>query len=313
MDQVSAVCRRRHLSRRTEEAYRFWIRRYIFFHAKRHPRDVGAAGIIPFINHLAVERRVAASTQSQALNAVLFLYRDVLEIEVGTLPGLNRVQRTSRLPVVLTIEEVQAVLSGMQGTPRLIAALLYGAGLRITECMTLRVKDLDFTARTITIRSGKGSKDRVSVMPEKLASALQRQLLRVSALHKHDLLHGRGYAPLPGALDRKYPNASKALGWQYLFPSRVSRRCPETGRALRWHASESTVQTRFKQAIEIANIRKHASVHTLRHSFATHLLAEGTDIRTIQLLLGHRNLKTTMIYTHVHHAIRRTVSPLDRL
>jgi integron integrase len=260
-----------------------------------------------------VAGNVAASTQSQALNAVLFLYRDVLEIEVGTLPGLQRIQRSTRLPVVLTVAEVQAALAAMQGTPRLIAALLYGAGLRVTECLTLRIKDLDFGARTITVRSGKGAKDRASVMPEALVGPLHRQVLRAMALHKHDLNHGRGYAPLPGALQRKYPNASRSAGWQFLFPSRVTRPCPETARHMRWHASESNVQVGFKQALADSGIRKHASAHTLRHSFATHLLEQGTDIRTIQLLLGHRNLKTTMIYTHVQHSIRKTVSPLDRL
>jgi integron integrase len=313
MDQVSTVCRRRHLSRRTEEAYRFWIRRYILFHGKQHPREVGASGITPFVNYLATARQVSASTQSQALNAVLFLYRDVLELEVGHLTGLRRVQRLSRLPVVLTTDEVRRVLASMHGTSRLVAELLYGAGLRVTECMTLRVKDLDLQAGTITIRAGKGGKDRTSVLPQTLARTLQQHLLRIAALHRRDLARGLGYAPLPGALDRKYPNATRSLAWQYVFPSRVTRLCPQTGRGLRWHASESNVQTAFKSALAEAQVRKHASVHTLRHSFATHLLAEGTDIRTIQLLLGHRNLKTTMIYTHVDQAIRQTVSPLDRL
>ncbi|HWU76863.1 MAG TPA: integron integrase [Rhodanobacter sp.] len=313
MDQVSALCRRRHLSRRTEEAYRFWIRRYILFHHKQHPRALGPQGITPFINDLAVNRQVAASTQSQALNAILFLYRDVLELDVGHLDGLRRVQRPSRIPVVLTVEEVRDTLCYMQGTPRLMAGLLYGAGLRVAECMTLRIKDLDFGSGTITVRSGKGAKDRTTVLPRKLAQPLQRHLLQVVALYKRDVLQGRGYVPLPGALDRKYPNASRSLAWQFVFPSKVVRPCPETGRMLRWHASESTIQRAFKQGLELAGVRKHASVHTLRHSFATHLLADGTDIRTIQLLLGHRSLQTTMIYTHVEQATRHTTSPLDRL
>ena len=313
IDQVSTICRRRHLSQRTEEAYRFWIRRYILFHRKQHPREVGTAGITPFVNYLATEQRVAASTQSQALNAVLFLYRDVLEMEVGHLSGLRRIQRPARLPIVMAVEEVRDVLARMHGTPRLMAELLYGSGLRVTECMTLRIKDLNFREGTISIRSGKGGKDRVSVLPARLLQPLQQHVLRVASLHKHDLTHGRGFAPLPHALDRKYPNASRSLAWQFIFPSRVTRVCAHSGRLLRWHASESNVQIAFKRALADAGISKHASVHTLRHSFATHLLAGGTDIRTIQLLLGHRNLKTTMIYTHVHHAIRRTVSPLDRL
>jgi integron integrase len=313
MDQVSALCRRRHLSRRTEEAYRFWIRRYILFHHKQHPRVLGPLGITPFINDLAVNRQVAASTQSQALNAILFLYRDVLELEVGHLDGLRRVQRPSRIPVVLTVEEVRDTLRYMQGTSQLMAGLQYGAGLRVAECMTLRIKDLDFGSSTVTVRSGKGAKDRTTVLPRKLVQPLQRHLLQVVALYKRDVLQGRGYVPLPGALDRKYPHASRSLAWQFVFPSKVVRPCPETGRMLRWHASESTIQRAFKQGLELAGVRKHASVHTLRHSFATHLLAEGTDIRTIQLLLGHRSLQTTMIYTHVEQATRHTTSPLDRL
>jgi len=313
MDRVSQVCRRRHLSRRTEDAYRYWIRRYIHFHAKKHPIDVGPVGITPFVNHLASDQRVAASTQSQALNALLFLYRDVLDIDVGQLQGLRRVQRPARLPTVLTVGEVRDVLAQLSGTPRLMAELLYGAGLRVTEAMTLRVKDLDLQAGTIHVRSGKGGKDRTSLLPLKLRATLQQHLLRVAALHKEDLARGRGHAPLPGALHRKYPGASRSLAWQFVFPSKTQRACPETTRWLRWHASETTVQRAFKRALATARVAKHASVHTLRHSFATHLLADGTDIRTIQLLLGHRSLKTTMIYTHVHQAIRETVSPLDRL
>jgi integron integrase len=313
MDQVSARCRMRHLSRRTEEAYRFWARSYILFHRKRHPRDIGTAGITQFVNHLAVDRKVAASTQSQALNALMFLYRDVLEIEVGNLDGLHRVQRHARLPVVLTTDEVRDVLGHMSSTPRLMAELLYGTGLRVTECMTLRVKDLDFRSGTITVRSGKGTKDRTTIMPVRLSQSLQRQVLGTVALYKQDVLSGRGYVPLPGALHRKYPKAARSVAWQFVFPSTAIRNCPETGKPLRWHASESIVQKAFKRALQQARIHKHASAHTLRHSFATHLLAEGTDIRTIQLLLGHRSLLTTMIYTHVQQVLRKTISPLDRL
>lgn len=313
MDQVSAVCRRRHLSRRTEQAYRFWIRRYIHFHTCQHPRVVGPNGIVAFINHLATVGCVAASTQSQALNALLFLYRDVLEMEVGHLSGLRRVQRRDRLPVVLSMDEVSAVLAQMEGVAALMAHLLYGSGLRVTECMTLRVKDVDLQSGLIHVRAGKGGKDRSTLLPGRLQHPLQRQLLRVASLHKKDLSRGAGFAPLPNALERKYPRASQSFAWQFLFPSRVARCCPQTGRRLRWHASESGVQMAFKAALHQTGIAKHASVHTLRHSFATHLLAAGTDIRTIQLLLGHRNLKTTMIYTHVEQAVRMIISPLDRL
>jgi integron integrase len=313
MDQVSAVCRRRHLSRRTEGAYRFWIRRYIFFHGKQHPRIVGTAGITSFINHLAIDRHVSASTQTQALGSLLFLYRDVLETEVGHLDGLRRVQRLARIPVVLTVDEVRDVLSKMSGTYRLMADLLYGAGLRVNECVTLRIKDLDFRARTITVRSGKGGKDRTTLLPASLVRSLQQHLLRVVALYKQDVACGRGHVPLPGALHRKYPNAARSVAWQFVFPSSVVRPCPETGRLLRWHAAESGVQKAFKRALVQANVHKHAGVHTLRHSFATHLLAQGVDIRTIQLLLGHKSLQTTMIYTHVEQSVRCTTSPLDRL
>lgn len=313
MEQVSIICRRRHFSRRTEEAYSFWIRRYIYFHQKQHPKIIGIAGIATFINYLASERTVAASTQSQALSALLFLYRDVLEQKVDYLDGLKRVQKRSRIPVVLTVEEVRDVLSYMQGTSKLIAELLYGAGLRVTEAVTLRVKDIDFRSRTISIRNGKGGKDRTALLSKRLLEPLQQHLLRVAKLHKHDVAHGCGFVPLPGALHRKYPNANRSLAWQFVFPSSVLRDCPETGRRLRWHGSDSTVQRAFGAALKLAKVVKHASVHTLRHSFATHLLADGTDIRTIQLLLGHKNINTTMIYTHVHQAVRHVTSPLDRL
>lgn len=307
------ACRRRHLSRRTEQAYRFWIRRYIHFHSLQHPRVLGPPGVVAFINHLASVGMVSASTQSQALNALLFLYRDVLEVDIGRLNGLRRIQRRHRLPVVLSVDEVATILAQMEGVSALMAHLIYGSGLRVTECMTLRVKDLDLGAGLIHVRAGKGGKDRTTLLPRQLERLLQRQLVRVAGLHKKDLARGAGFVPLPNALERKFPSASQSLARQFLFPSRVIRTCPHTGRRLRWHASESGVQTAFKAALHQADIAKHASCHTLRHSFATHLLAAGTDIRTIQLLLGHRDLKTTMIYTHVEQAIRTTVSPLDRL
>ncbi|MBO9717975.1 MAG: phage integrase N-terminal SAM-like domain-containing protein [Pseudoxanthomonas sp.] len=237
MDQVSLVCRRRHLSRRTEQAYRFWIRRYIHFHNRQHPRAVGLNGVVSFVNHLATAGHVAAATQSQALNALLFLYRDVLEVEVGHLAGLRRVQRRDRLPVVLTVEEVASTLGQMVGLSALMAHLLYGAGLRVTECMTLRIKDVDLTAGLIHVRAGKGGKDRTTILPSRLMRPLHRQMLRVAGLHRQDMARGAGFAPLPSALDRKYPGASQSLAWQFLFPSRVVRRCPQTGRLLRWHAS----------------------------------------------------------------------------
>lgn len=261
---------------------------------------------------MAIDRRVAASTQSQALNAIAFLYGSVLQQPLGELSGLRRVQRRYRLPVVLTAEEVTRVLAHMTGTPALMAQLMYGSGLRVHECVTLRIKDVDLGRLRVTIRSSKGNKDRTTVLPGRLVSPLQRHLLRIASLHKQDTLAGSGFAPLPNALDRKYPSASRSLPWQFVFPSSVQR--PDAqGRLVRWHASDSTVQRAFKVGLRLAEVQKFASVHTLRHSFATHLLAAGTDIRTIQLLLGHRNLETTMIYTHVEHATRGVVSPLDQL
>ena len=246
---------------------------------------MGPAEVESFLNHLATERHVAASTQSQALNAVVFLDGEVLGQPLGQ----------------------------MVGSPRLMAELIYGAGLRVHECVSLRIKDIDLTAKAVSVRNSKGSKDRTTVLPERLVSPLQQHLLRVIALHRDDLAAGAGLAPMPDALARKYPSASASLAWQYVFPSSVLRPWGSNGRKVRWHTSDSTIQRAFKQAIERAEVRKHASIHCLRHSFATHLLASGTDVRTIQLLLGHRSLQTTMIYTHVLQAVRTVRSPFDEL
>jgi len=273
---------------------------------------MGAAEVAAFLNHLAVGRQVAASTQAQALSAVVFLYEHVLERPLGQITGLKRVQHPHRVPVVLSVEEVQRVLAGMQGTTHLMAQLLYGAGLRVGECATLRMKDLDFSAGTITVRSAKGAKDRTTVLPQSLATPLREHMLRIARLHADDRLIGGGFAPLPNALGRKYPSASGSLQWQFLFPSSTKRR-NAVGQWVRWHASDTTLQRAFRRALNRAGVRKHATVHTLRHCFATHLLASGTDIRTIQLLLGHRHLETTMIYTHILEATRGVTSPLDRL
>ena len=313
MDQVHAVCRRRHLSPRTEEAYRYWIRQFIFFHGKRHPRELREAEVTQFLNHLAVQRHVAASTQTQALNAIVFLYRDVLVTPLGEMGNLNRVQQRKRIPVVMASSEVSAVLSQMSGMTALMAQVMFGSGLRVEECCTLRVNDIDFVSSTINVRDGKGGKDRATVLPSRLQAGLQGHLLQVAQLHTDDRARGAGLAPLPGALERKYPKASESLAWQFAFPSSVCRPWGQSGRLARWHISPTTIQRAFRQAVAKAGILKHATVHTLRHSFATQLLASGTDIRTIQLLLGHRNLQTTMIYTHVLEVTRHVTSPLDRL
>lgn len=313
MDQIHAVCRRRHLSPRTEEAYRFGIRQFIFFHGKRHPRELREAEVTQFVNHLAVQRKVAASTQTQALNALVFLYRDVLAVPLGEMSGLNRVQQRQRIPVVMTANEVSAVLSQMSGTAVLMARLMFGAGLRVEECCTLRVKDIDFGSSIINVCDGKGGKDRATVLPARLQADLQSHLMQVAQLHTEGRNRGAGLAPLPGALERKYPKASESLGWQFVFPSSVCRPWGQSGRLARWHVSPATIQRAFRQAVARAGILKHATVHTLRHSFATQLLASGTDIRTIQLLLGHRNIQTTMLYTHVLEVTKRVTSPLDTL
>lgn len=307
------VCRRRHFSRNTEQAYRFWTRQFILFHGKHHPLEMGPAEVEAFLNELAVKRRVAASTQSQALNAIVFLYESVLSKPLGQMARLRRIQHRHRVPVVLTRDEVKRVLAMMQGTCRLMAELMYGAGLRVHECVTLRAKDLDLAAHTISVRDSKGSKDRTTILPQQLCSPLRQHLLRVATLHRDDLARGGGLAPMPDALARKYPSASASWAWQYVFPSSALRPRGDSGRMVRWHASESTIQRAFKQAVIRAQITKHVSVHCLRHGFASHLLAAGTDIRTIQLLLGHRSLQTTMIYTHVQQATRSVISPLDSL
>lgn len=313
LDLVSIICRRRHFSPRTEEAYSYWIRQYVLFHGKTHPGILSAIHVEQFLNYLASSRRVSASTQTQALNALVFLYDAVIEKPLGRMTTLNRVQRRDRVPVVLSQEEVKAVLSHLKDSTRLMAELLYGSGLRVGECVTLRVKDVDLSSGVLNIRDGKGGKDRTSLLPERLRSPLQQHLLRVAALHQRDLSRGGGLAPMPDALARKYPSASASLAWQFVFPSSVLRRFGDSERWVRWHTSDSTIQRAFRQALSASNIHKHASVHTLRHSFATHLLANGTDIRTIQLLLGHRNLQTTMIYTHVIEVTRKVKSPLDQL
>lgn len=272
------------------------------------PKEVEA-----FLNYLASTRRVSASTQSQALNAVVFLFGEVLHRPLGQMDNLKRVQRRIRVPVVLTQDEVRATLAQMEGTSRLMAELIYGAGLRVHECVSMRIKDIDLASRAVSVRNSKGSKDRTTVLPERLVSPLQQHLLRIAALHRDDLARGAGLAPMPDALARKYPSASASLVWQYLFPSATLRLWGSSQRQVRWHTSDSTIQPAFKQAIGRTQVMKHATVHCLRHSFATHLLAAGTDIRTIQLLLGHNSLKTTMIYTHVLQATRSVTSPFDSL
>lgn len=275
---------------------------------------MAANEIASFLNHLANDRQVSASTQSIALNAIVFLYDSVLEMPVGRLAGLKRVQRRKRLPVVLSVDEVRSILNNMDNaTCKLMAQLIYGAGLRVSECIGLRVKDIDFDTRTLTARNAKGGKDRTTILPAQLVEPLQKHLLKVAQLHASDITKGGGYAAMPGALYRKYPSASRSLAWQFAFPSKNMRPWNNPYQFVRWHMADTTVQRAFKVALAQSGIKKHASIHTLRHSFATHLLSAGTDIRTIQLLLGHNNLQTTMIYTHVIEVTKSVTSPFDRL
>jgi integron integrase len=312
LDQVRNAARLHHLSIRTEDAYVNWIRRFILFHNKRHPRDMRTADIEKFLSHLATHKNVAASTQNQALSALLFLYRDVLKVDIPYLDNLVWAKRPKKLPVVLTPDEVQAVLSKLSGLYWLMASLLYGSGLRLMECLRLRVKDIDFVSNQIFIRDGKGEKDRVTVLPQSLVRPLRLQLAKVRLLHQEDLTGGFGEVYLPYALDRKYPNAAKEWAWQYVFPSPKLSIDPRSAKQRRHHISEDVLQKIVKAAIHKAGISKLASCHTLRHSFATHLLEDGYDIRTIQELLGHNDVRTTMIYTHVLNRGGKAVkSPLD--
>jgi len=313
LDQVRAAIRVHGYSRRTEKAYVAWVRRFVRFHGVRHPRELGETEVSAFLTYLAVERSVSASTQNQALSAILFLYRKVLKIELGWLDDLVRARRPSRLPVVLTRSEVAGILDHINGTPWLMASLLYGAGLRVLECARLRVKDVDFDRREIVVREGKGLKDRVTLLPEVLREPLGQHLERVCRQHRRDLARGLGSVELPTAIGRKYPRAPWQWGWQWVFPATRFYRDPMTGRQRRHHLHESVLQKTFKAAVQITGLSKPATCHTLRHSFATHLLEDGYDIRTIQELLGHRDVSTTMIYTHVLNRGGRGVrSPLDR-
>ncbi len=312
LERVKLAIRRRHYSYRTEQAYIHWIRRYIFFHGKRHPDEMGEPEVAAFLTHLAVARRVSAATQNQALNAILFLYKQVLERDIGLIQGVTRAKRSERLPVVLTRAEVHAVLQRMHGREWLMASLLYGCGLRVMECVRLRVKDLDFGYRQILVRDSKGKKDRAVPMPQSLIAALQAQLQWARKIHENDLADGFGEVSLPCALHRKYPNAACEWGWQYLFPASARARDPYSGRWKRHHIDESVLQRALHKAAMEADLSKRVSCHTLRHSFATHLLMAGQDIRTIQELLGHADVRTTMIYTHVlGKGAQGVSSPLD--
>ena len=312
LDQVREQIRLRHYSIRTEAVYLEWVKRYIRFHKYRHPQEMGGPEVEAFLSDLAVRRDVSASTQNQALSAILFLYKQVLQIELPWMDGVIRARRPQRLPVVLTREEVASVLAQLDGTLWLIASLLYGSGMRLMEVLRLRVKDVEFARLEILIRDGKGQKDRVTMLPESLVPQMQVQMETVRQLHARDLANGHGEVWLPDALSVKYPGAARALGWQYMFPAAGFSSDPRSGAVRRHHLDERRVQRAVKKAAEVAGIVKMVSPHTFRHSFATHLLESGYDIRTVQELLGHADVKTTMIYTHVlNRGGRGVVSPLD--
>ena len=312
LDVVRDTIRRKHYSIRTEEAYVNWIRRFILFHGKRHPKDMGAAEVEAFLTHLATEGHVSASTQNQAFSALLFLYRKVLHRKLDAPVHALRAKESRHIPAVLTREEVRQVIAQLSGVYQLQARLLYGSGLRLLECLRLRVKDIDFQRRAITVRDTKGNEDRITMLPDSVIEPLKEHLQRVRRLHEEDLAKGYGSVYLPDALDRKYPNASREWIWQYVFPSDRLSTDPRSGVVRRHHLDESGLQKAVRAAARAAGINKRVTCHTFRHSFATHLLENGYDIRTVQELLGHKNVKTTMIYTHVLQrgglAVR---SPLD--
>ena len=314
LGRVRDRVRLKHYSLRTEQAYCGWIKRFVLFHGKRHPSALGPAEVEAFLTALAVRDRVAASTQNQAKSALLFLYREVLGVELPWLDGVERAKAPARLPVVLTREEVGRVLARLDGVHAVIGALLYGTGMRIMEAMRLRVKDVEFARREILVRDGKGNKDRMTMLPSRLVVPLRQQVAHALELHRGDLADGFGVVWLPFALDRKYPGAAREWAWQYVFPAELRSRDPRDGVERRHHLGDQAFQRAMKNAVRGAGIPKLATPHTLRHSFATHLLESGYDIRTVQELLGHQDVSTTMVYTHVlNRGGRGVVSPIDRL
>lgn len=313
LDQVVAKIRFKHYSRRTELTYTHWIKRYILFHGKRHPKEMGALEIEAFLSALATDRNVSASTQNLALSSILFLYKEVLEIDLPWLDNIVRAKKPQRLPTVLSEPEVKRLLACMEGTPGLVARLLYGTGMRLMEGIRLRVKDIDFDRREILVRDGKGAKDRVTMLPESLIPALREHLSRRRVIFDADVASGQVDVWMPDALERKYPNACREWGWQFVFVAGNVSTDPVTGVVRKHHQDEKLIQRHVAKAAKLAGIAKPVSPHVLRHSFATHLLESGYDIRTVQELLGHSDVSTTMIYTHVlNKGGRGVVSPLDR-
>ena len=313
LEQVKGKLRLKHYSIRTENSYVSWIKRFILFHNKRHPKDMGKQEIEEFLTYLAVDLKVASSTQNQAFNALLFLYREVLDIDIDDQINAVRAKKPRRLPTVMSKSETFNLIENLDGIHQLMSKLLYGSGLRLMECVRIRVKDIDFELNQVVVRDGKGAKDRITVLPEDVKSSLRKHLEKIKLLHQDDLDKGYGRVYLPFALERKYPNANREWGWQYVFPSKSLSTDPRSGEIRRHHINESTLQKALKRAVKFLKINKPVSCHTFRHSFATHLLEDGYDIRTVQELLGHKDVNTTMIYTHVLSKGGMVVrSPLDR-
>ena len=314
LDQVRNAIRTRHYSYRTEQAYVQWIKRFILFHNKRHPLEMAEPEINHFLTYLAVQKKVASSTQNQALCAILFLYKEILGTEIGKLTNLVWAKKPKRLPIVFSRDEVKNVLCQLSGAKWLMANLLYGAGLRHIECLRLRIKDIDFDYNEILVRAAKGDKDRRTLLPQRIKEKLHKQVVNVKKLHDSDLENGLGTVSLPNALEQKYPNAIFEFPWQYVFPARHFSKDPKTGRKQRHHVGEDVLPRALRGAIKKAVLTKRGTCHTLRHSFATHLLEDGYDIRTVQELLGHADVKTTMVYTHVLNRGGKGVkSPADTL
>ena len=311
LDQVRDELRVRHYSLRTEKSYTGWIKRFILFHNKKHPNEMGAEEIKAFISNLSTNHHVSSATQNQALQGVLFLYKNILKKDVGWIDEIKFTQRKKHLPVVLNKDEVHRIFQNLEGIGLLVSKLIYGSGMRLGECLSLRVNDIDIELKTITVRDGKGEKDRITVLPEKLVAELKIHLQKVKNLFKKDFTKNNIYVPLPYGLERKYPNAGREFAWQYVFPAKSIVYNKEEKKYYRVHLHPSTFQKEFKKAVRKADIPKQASPHTLRHSFATHLLQNGYDIRTVQELLGHNSVKTTMIYTHVLNRGIGVRSPLD--
>jgi integron integrase len=312
LDRVRQSIRLKGYSIRTERTYVSWIRQFVLFHAKRHPRDMGKPEIEAFLSYLVMKRNVASSTQNQAFNSILFLYNNVLDVDMPQDINALRSKKPVRVPTVMTREETLKLIGSMHGTHQLMAKLMYGCGLRVIECVRLRVKDVDFAMNQIIVRDGKGKKDRITVLPEGARPLLEEHLVYVKRLHQSDLAKGYGRVYLPNALDRKYPNSNRQWGWQYVFPAKTLSNDPRSGIKRRHHLHDSSIRKAIRKAVKLCGIVKPVSCHTLRHSFATDLLADGYDIRTVQELLGHKDVSTTMIYTHVLNRGGRGVrSPLD--